>query len=61
MFRIQTYYLIISLILTGVLPFVFPLWKDSSEKPFYFMMDMTFVTLFGLSTTLSLLSILIFK
>ena len=61
MFRIQTYYLIISLILTGVLPFVFPLWKVSSEKPFYFMMDMTYVTLFGLSTTLSLLSILSHK
>ena len=61
MFRIQTYYLIISLILAGVLPFVFPLWKVSSEKPFYFMMDMTYVTLFGLSTTLSLLSILSHK
>ena len=61
MFRIQTYYLIICLIIAGVLPFVFPLWKDFAGKPFYFMMDMAYVILFGLSTTLSLLSILSHK
>lgn len=61
MFRIQTYYLIVCLILTGALPFVFPLWEDASGKPFYFMMDMVYVVLFGLSTTLSLLSILSHK
>ena len=61
MFRIQTYYLIACLIITGVLPFVFPLWKDASGSAFYFMKDMAFVTLFGLSTTLSLLSILSHK
>ncbi len=58
MFRVQTYYLIICLILTAVLPFVFPLWKDTAGKPFYFMMDIAYITFFGLSTTLSLLSIL---
>ncbi|MGV3695997.1 DUF4293 family protein [Flavobacterium sp.] len=57
MFRPQTYYLIICLIATMVLPFVFPLWKDAAGKPFYFMMDMTYVILFGLSNTLTLLSI----
>lgn len=61
MFRIQTYYLIVCLILTGALPFVFPLWEDAFGKPFYFMMDMIYVVLFGLSTTLSLLSILSHK
>ena len=61
MFRIQTYYLIACFIITGVLPFVFPLWKDASGSAFYFMKDMAFVTLFGLSTTLSLLSILSHK
>ena len=61
MFRKQTYYLIVCLILTGALPFVFPLWKDASGKAFYFMMDMVYVVLFGLSTTLSLLSILSHK
>ena len=57
MFRPQTYYLIICLIITLVLPFVFPLWKDAAGKPFYFMMDMKYVVLFGLSNTLTLLSI----
>lgn len=58
MFRIQTYYLIACLIVTGVLPFVFPLWKDASGKSIYFMMDIAYTALFGLSSTLSLLSIL---
>jgi hypothetical protein len=58
MFRVQTYYLIACLIVNAVLPFVFPLWKDVAGKPFYFMMDMVYVTLFGLSITLTLLSIL---
>lgn len=57
MFRVQTYYLIASLLITGVLPFIFPLWTIA-EKPFYFMADIAYVSLFGLSTTLSLLSIL---
>ena len=61
MFRVQTYYLIACIIVTAVLPFVFPLWTSATGKPFYFMMDMTYVTLFGLSTTLSLLSILSHK
>ena len=41
MFRIQTYYLIACLIVTGILPFVFPLWKDASGKSFYFMFLVT--------------------
>ena len=57
MFRPQTYYLIICLVVTMVLPFVFPLWKDAAGKPFYFMADTVYVTLFGLSNTLTLLSI----
>jgi len=61
MFRPQTYFLIVSLLITGVLPFVFPLWKDNAGTPFYFMMDIVYSSLFGLSTTLSLLSILSHK
>lgn len=61
MFRPQTYFLIVSLLITGVLPFVFPLWKDNLGAPFYFMMDIVYSALFGLSTTLSLLSILSHK
>ncbi len=58
MFRKQTYYLIVCLIAAGVLPFVFPLWKDATGKSVYFVTDITYIVLFGLSSTLSLLSIL---
>jgi hypothetical protein len=58
MFRIQTYYLIGSILITAVLPFVFPLWHDVSGKAFYFMMDISYAALFGLSTALSVLAIL---
>ena len=58
MFRVQTYYLLASLIISGVLPFVFPLWKIANGSSFYFMSEIVYSVLFGLSTTLSLLSIL---
>ena len=61
MFRVQTYYLIACFIISGVLPFAFPLWTNAAGKSFYFMIDMVYVTLFGLSTTLTLLSILSLK
>lgn len=61
MFRVQTYYLIACLFISAVLPFIFPLWKISSGKSIYFMTDFTLVILFGLSTTVSLLSILSHK
>ena len=62
--RIQTIYLILAAVVTGVLPFVFPLWKLQSGTElmeFYFMMEMSYAALFGLSTTLSIVSILGFK
>jgi len=61
MFRIQTYYLIGSFIVTAVLPFFLPLWQETNGKVFYFMMDITYVTLFGLSNTLTILSIISHK
>ena len=45
----------------GILPFVFPLWKLEGNKEFYFMSKMVYQVLFGLSTTLALLSIITFK
>lgn len=60
MFRPQTYYLLASLIITGVLPFVFPLWEIDG-KAVYFMTDIAYSALFGISTTLSLISILTYK
>ncbi len=62
--RIQTIYLILASIVTGVFPFVFPLWKEQTGSEildFYFMQEISYVALFGLSTTLSIVSIISFK
>ena len=59
--RIQTVYLFLAFICMGVLPFVFPLWKDAAGKDFYFMMNTAYAALFGLSMTLSLISIFGYK
>ena len=62
--RIQTVYLFLAFIASGVLPFVFPLWTESSQgtsAEVYFMQSMAHTALFGLSTALSLLSILTYK
>jgi glucan phosphoethanolaminetransferase (alkaline phosphatase superfamily) len=58
--RIQTIYLLLAFIITGALPFVFPLWKIE-EKEYYFMSNVIYTALFGLSTALTLLSIISFK
>ncbi|AWG26644.1 DUF4293 domain-containing protein [Flavobacterium kingsejongi] len=59
--RIQTIYLLIAFITTGILPFVFPLWADVSGKDYFFMKNMAYVVLFGLSTTLTVFSITSYK
>ena len=59
--RIQSIYLFITLIITGILPFIFHLWKLENGETFYFMSSTFYNILFGLSTTLSLLSIVSFK
>ncbi|MEL1242627.1 DUF4293 domain-containing protein [Flavobacterium sp. DGU11] len=59
--RIQTIYLIIALIATGVLPFVFPLWTTKNGEHYYFIKNLAYVALFGMSTTLTVISILTFK
>ena len=59
--RIQTIYLLIALVILGALPFVFPLFTMSDGKEFRFMYDSFYTVLFGLSTTLTLISILYFK
>ena len=41
--------------------FVFPLWTMSDNKSFMFMQSQVYAVLFGLSTTLSILSILSYK
>jgi len=60
--RIQTLYLLLVAFISGVLPFVFPLWKDEFGKnPVLFMENTYYVILFGLSFTLSLFSIFKYK
>jgi len=62
--RIQTIYLILAAVVTGILPFAFPLWKiktGTAISDFYFMMEMSYSALFALSTTLSVVSIISFK
>ncbi|WP_140486512.1 DUF4293 domain-containing protein [Flavobacterium sp. GSA192] len=59
--RIQTLYLLLAFVITGILPFIFPLWTMSNGKSFFFMQSQVYAILFGLSTTLSVLSILSYK
>jgi hypothetical protein len=59
--RIQTIYLILAFVVTGVLPFIIPLWKMSDGKEYLFMQNQVYVILLGLSTTLTLLSIISYK
>jgi hypothetical protein len=59
--RIQTIYLILAFIITGILPFIFPLWTINNGKDYFFMQNQIYVILFGLSTTLSVLSIVSYK
>ena len=59
--RIQSIYLLLAFIVTGALPFVFHLWKLENGEIIYFMSDMKYTSLFGLSTVLSLLSLITFK
>ena len=59
--RIQTIYLILPFVATGVLPFVFPLWIIADGKEYYFMHNQLYIVLFGLSTTFFLLIIISYK
>ena len=59
--RIQTIYLFLAFVVTGILPFLIPLWKMSDGKEYFFMQNQVYVILLGLSTTLSLLSIASYK
>ncbi|SHF73129.1 protein of unknown function [Flavobacterium segetis] len=59
--RIQTVYLFLAFVITGILLFFIPLWTMSNNKAFYFMQSETYTILLGLSTTLSILSILSYK
>jgi len=59
--RIQTIYLLLAFVITGVLPYFIPLWTMSDGKEYLFMYSQAFVVAFSLSTTLSIISIISFK
>ena len=59
--RIQTIYLLLAFVVTGVLPFFIPLWTMADGKDYFFMQNQVYVVVLGLSTTLSLLSIISYK
>ncbi|WP_166923625.1 DUF4293 domain-containing protein [Flavobacterium poyangense] len=59
--RIQTIYLILTFIVTGVLLFFIPLWTLNNGKAFYFMQDQVYTILLGLSTMLTIVSIISYK
>ncbi len=59
--RIQTIYLLLAVIASGALPFLFPLWSLTNGKSQFFMEVFLYTTFFGLSTTLAIVSIISFK
>lgn len=59
--RIQTIYLFLAFVVTGILPFLFPLWIMNDGKEYFFMQNQFYVILLGLSTTLSVVSIISYK
>ena len=59
--RIQTIYLLLTFIIIGILPFFIPLWTLSDGKEYLFMQNQFYVILMGLSTMLSLVSIVSYK
>jgi hypothetical protein len=59
--RIQTIYLILAFVVTGILPFLFPLWTINDGKEYFFMQNQLYVILLGLSTSLTVLTIVTYK
>ena len=59
--RIQTIYLLLAFVITGVLPFLFPLWTLQGGKDYFFVQNQIYVILLGLSTTLTVLGIVSYK
>ena len=59
--RIQTIYLFLAFVVTSILLFFIPLWTTSDNKEYFFMQSQVFTVLLGLSTTLTVLSIVSYK
>ncbi|WJS94300.1 DUF4293 domain-containing protein [Flavobacterium johnsoniae] len=59
--RIQTVYLILAFAATGILMLFVPLWTTAAGKPFFFMQDQLYAVILGLTTMLTIISIISFK
>ncbi len=59
--RIQTVYLFLAFAATGILMLFVPLWTTTAGKQFFFMQDQLYTVLLGLTTMLSIISIISFK
>ena len=59
--RIQTIYLLLAFVVTGVLLFFFPLWTMSDNKEYFFMQSQVYTIILGLSASLTLLGIVSYK
>lgn len=59
--RIQTVYLLLVFVVTGVLPFFIPLWTMVGGANYFFMQNQIFIIVLGLSTSLTLLSVVSYK
>jgi hypothetical protein len=59
--RIQTIYLLLAFVATGILLFFIPLWTMNNGKAFYFMQSQVYTIILGLSTALTLFSIVSYK
>jgi len=59
--RIQTLYMCFSIILTGFLGYVFPLWTFDNGKIFFFAMDFKYLALSGAATAVVAMSLISFK
>lgn len=58
--RIQSVYLFFAFVVSAVLPFVFYLWIENDAKPtkVFFMSNIAYSILFGLTSTLAILSLI---
>jgi hypothetical protein len=59
--RIQTVYLILAFLVTSVLLLFIPIWTLSDGKLFYFNQDPIYTVIVGLSTMLTVVSIISYK
>lgn len=59
--RIQSLYLFICALLSALVPMFFPIWTNAKQVPVYFTSDVLYIIIFGLSATMALVSILLFK